>query len=84
MKSALALVAPPIVEVGSVPEGKVADFLTGKHILDTAEEYVRLVDYPALGVLTVPPLTCVIAPGTGDRNGFAGQVVSAAEILAAS
>jgi hypothetical protein len=44
---------------------------------------VYLVDYPAPAVLTVPPLTCVIAPATGDRDGFAGQVVSAAEMLAA-
>jgi len=41
MKSGLALAAPTIVEVGSVPEGKVADFLTGKHVADTPEEYVR-------------------------------------------
>ncbi len=44
---------------------------------------VYLVDYPAAAVLTVPPLTCVIAPATGDRDGFAGQVVSAAGMLAA-
>jgi hypothetical protein len=45
---------------------------------------VYLVDYPAPAVLTVPPLTCVIAPATGDRDGFAGQVISAAEMLAPS
>jgi hypothetical protein len=44
--------------------------------------HVYLVDYPAPAVLTVPPLTCVIAPATGDRDGFAGQVTSAAERLA--
>ncbi len=27
--------------VDSIPEGKVVDFLTGKHVKDTAEEYVR-------------------------------------------
>jgi type I restriction enzyme M protein len=32
---------PAAIEVGSVPEGKVADFLTGKHVNDTPEEYVR-------------------------------------------
>jgi len=45
---------------------------------------VYLVDYPAPAVLTVPPLTCIIAPAAGDGDGFAGQVVSAAEMLAAS
>lgn len=43
---------------------------------------VYLVDYPAPAVLTIPPLTCVIA-ATDDRGGFAGQVISAAETLAA-
>jgi type I restriction enzyme M protein len=32
---------PSIVTVGSVPDGKVADYLTGKHVRDTPEEYVR-------------------------------------------
>jgi hypothetical protein len=46
--------------------------------------HVYLVDYPAPAVLAVAPLTCVIAPATGDRHGFAGQVTSAAEALAAN
>lgn len=29
------------IQSGAVPEGKVADFLTGKHVRDTPEEYVR-------------------------------------------
>ncbi|GAB3996027.1 N-6 DNA methylase [Nocardioides marmoraquaticus] len=29
------------IATGAVPEGKVADFLTGKHVRDTPEEYVR-------------------------------------------
>lgn len=33
--------APSVTPAGSVPEGKVADFLTGKHVKDTPEEYVR-------------------------------------------
>ena len=33
--------APTAVPVGSVPEGKVTDFLTGKFVNDTPEEYVR-------------------------------------------
>jgi type I restriction enzyme M protein len=33
--------APTIVTVGSVPEGKVADYLTGRFVRDTPEEYVR-------------------------------------------
>lgn len=34
--------APPVtIAQGAVPEGKVADFLTGKHVRDTPEEYVR-------------------------------------------
>ncbi|MFD3757484.1 N-6 DNA methylase [Streptomyces sp. NPDC058622] len=37
-----APLAPPVtVQVGTVPEGKVADFLTGRHFKDTPEEYVR-------------------------------------------
>lgn len=44
---------------------------------------VYLVDYPAPAVLTLPPLTCVIAPASADRDGFAGQVISAAGTLAA-
>lgn len=34
-------VAPVTIRTGAVPEGKVADFLTGKHTRDTPEEYVR-------------------------------------------
>jgi len=34
--------APPVtITQGAVAEGKVADFLTGKHVRDTPEEYVR-------------------------------------------
>ena len=32
---------PSVTPVGSVPEGKIADFLTGKFFRDTPEEYVR-------------------------------------------
>lgn len=32
---------PTVTPVGSVPDGKVADFLTGKFVGDTPEEYVR-------------------------------------------
>jgi len=32
---------PTVTPVGSVPEGKVTDFLTGKFVRDTPEEYVR-------------------------------------------
>jgi type I restriction enzyme M protein len=32
---------PAISLTSSVPEGRVADFLTGKHVRDTREEYVR-------------------------------------------
>ncbi len=35
------LTMPTVVPVGSVPEGKVADYLTGNFVRDTAEEYVR-------------------------------------------
>jgi type I restriction enzyme M protein len=36
------IVAPPVqVKTESVPEGKIVDFLTGKHFKDTPEEYVR-------------------------------------------
>jgi len=43
---------------------------------------VYLVDYVAPAVLSIPPLTCVIAP-TGDPDTYARQVISAAEALAA-
>ncbi len=34
--------APPVtIRTGAVPEGRIADFLTGQHIRDTPEEYVR-------------------------------------------
>jgi type I restriction enzyme M protein len=32
---------PPAVPVGAIPDGKVVDFLTGKFVNDTPEEYVR-------------------------------------------
>ncbi len=32
---------PSVTPVGSVPDGKVSDFLTGKFVSDTPEEYVR-------------------------------------------
>lgn len=33
--------APTVVTAGAVPEGKVSDYLTGKFVRDTPEEYVR-------------------------------------------
>lgn len=33
--------APSVIAVGSVPEGKVADYLTGRLVNDTPEEYIR-------------------------------------------
>lgn len=37
-----APLAPPVtIRSGAVPEGKIADFLTGRHFRDTPEEYVR-------------------------------------------
>lgn len=36
-----SVTAPSVQPVGSVPDGKVADFLTGKFVNDTPEEYVR-------------------------------------------
>jgi hypothetical protein len=41
MNPALSVTAPSVQPVGSVPDGKVADFLTGKFVNDTPEEYVR-------------------------------------------
>lgn len=35
------LSAPPAVTVGAIPDGKIVDFLTGKFVNDTPEEYVR-------------------------------------------
>lgn len=76
------------------PTGRMARFLTrpARQIWNRLLPYherlvtlhVYLVDYPAPAVLTVPPLTCVIAPATGDRDGFSSQVISAAERLAGS
>lgn len=39
--SATSPTVPPVTQVGSVPDGQVADFLTGKFVNDTPEEYVR-------------------------------------------
>lgn len=33
--------SPPAVPIGAVPEGKIVDFLTGRLVKDTPEEYVR-------------------------------------------
>lgn len=41
MTTAQNFAAPTVVASGAVPEGKIADFLTGKHVKDTPEEYVR-------------------------------------------
>lgn len=35
------MLTPSVAPAGSVPDGKVADFLTGKLVNDTSEEYVR-------------------------------------------
>lgn len=40
-KPAGGFVAPPAVAIAAVPEGKIADFLTGRAMADTPEEYVR-------------------------------------------
>jgi len=42
MNADLLPTTPPVQLITeSVPEGKVVDFLTGKHVKDTPEEYVR-------------------------------------------
>lgn len=41
MSSVPSVTAPSVQPIGSVPDGKVADFLTGKFVSDTPEEYVR-------------------------------------------
>jgi hypothetical protein len=41
MEREMGLAAPVSIATGTVPEGWVADFLTGKHVRDTPEEYVR-------------------------------------------
>jgi type I restriction enzyme M protein len=41
MEFETVLAAPVSVATGTVPEGRVADFLTGAHVRDTPEEYVR-------------------------------------------
>lgn len=41
MATAKPAPAPSVTLVGSVPDGKVSDFLTGKLVNDTPEEYVR-------------------------------------------
>lgn len=41
MPAASPLKTPSVTPVGSVPEGKVTDFLTGGFVNDTPEEYVR-------------------------------------------
>jgi type I restriction enzyme M protein len=41
VKPVPAFTPPPAVPVGAIPDGKVVDFLTGKFVNDTPEEYVR-------------------------------------------
>lgn len=41
MQVRTASTIPAVIPVGSVPEGKITDFLTGKLVNDTPEEYVR-------------------------------------------
>ncbi len=42
MSTSPIAVAPPVhVKTESVPEGRIVDFLSGKHVKDTPEEYVR-------------------------------------------
>ena len=41
MLSAAPIPTPSVTHVGSIPDGKVSDFLTGKFVNDTPEEYVR-------------------------------------------
>lgn len=41
MSTVTSAPTPSVTQVGSVPEGKVADFLMGKFVNDTPEEYVR-------------------------------------------
>lgn len=41
MPATTPITAPAVTPVGSVPEGKISDYLTGKHVRDTPEEYVR-------------------------------------------
>lgn len=40
-KVSAGFTAPPAIAVGAIPDGKVVDFLTGKFVNDTPEEYVR-------------------------------------------
>lgn len=41
MSAPLPFAPATTVAAGAVPEGKIADFLTGRHVKDTPEEYVR-------------------------------------------
>lgn len=41
MTTSSNLAVPAVSAAGSVPEGKVVDFLTGRYVWDTPEEYVR-------------------------------------------
>lgn len=51
--------APAIVPAGSVPEGKVADFLTGRLFKDTPEEYVRQnIEKALVRQYKFPPADC--------------------------
>jgi type I restriction enzyme M protein len=40
-KAAETFAPPPATAIGAIPDGKVVDFLTGRFVKDTAEEYVR-------------------------------------------
>ncbi|MFT4210748.1 MAG: N-6 DNA methylase [Microbacterium sp.] len=53
------LQAPTVTPVGSVPEGKVADYLTGRYVRDTAEEYVRQnIEKALVRQYKYPPKAC--------------------------
>lgn len=65
--------APSVVAVGSVPEGKVADYLTGNFVKDTPEEYVRQnIEKALVRQYKYPPTDCspefTIKVGTSRRR----------------
>lgn len=78
MTDATALQAPPIrITDESVPEGKVIDFLTGRHVKDTPEEYVRQnIERDLVRRLSYNPVDC--APEFKIRVGSSNKRVDLA------
>jgi type I restriction enzyme M protein len=59
LSSPVPLAAPPVTDLGVIPEGKIVDFITGKLVNDTPEEYVRQnIEKAIVRQYKYPPADC--------------------------